>query len=387
MAKKTTTQKTTTTKPAPQAEPLKAAEKQPSKLGFTLLGVGLVGLVGASALVGLGVWELPVKDTDIKILGQDAYQNQPRTPLVSRSEPVGTPETETTITLLEDGQPQTTVAANPDGTVAVTTETAGIAQLNQKAADLKTIVEAQQQMLRMLSQQQEELAGRTQAQVQKLTELMLQMREEFKPVSMERVEMHLARLYLMQGVNRLYIQWQNGILLPETVLAWAKQADVDGFTEASSLGAALTTILKEDGLLNTQGLIASAMALQAQQQAAVSEEAANQGFWDYLKAKLKALITIEKADNKTLPKELISILQTGDVTTFWQQLQANKDVADPVLVQKMRKLVESHTSQKFAFDNLYQALAVEPMIMNKPTKPVAKVIAKPAAKPTAEAAK
>ena len=45
-----------------------------------LVAAGLLLVIGGSVLVGLGVVKLPTQSTDIEILGQDAYEKQPRTP-------------------------------------------------------------------------------------------------------------------------------------------------------------------------------------------------------------------------------------------------------------------------------------------------------------------
>lgn len=333
--------KNTKTKPLIPEKAPKQAQKKPFLT--KLIAVTMVGLMGMAVLVGLGVVRNPMTGVEIKILGEQAYEQQPRTPLVARSSR-DEKLTETAITLLEapEALPQETPTEQP----------------NEGLATLQTTLEAQQQMLRMMQQKHEEQFAQQQAQFQKLAVAFVALQEKAKPADLTSLENHIARLYLLQGIDRLYAQWQNGVLLPETVEGWAQQAAAAGFVEAEKLAIAFSSMLKDDGLLNQQEVMRAGLVFQKSYTQKPVNTLENQGFWAYLKAKLSALITVQKV-GETLPAEALNSLKAGDVTAFWQALLA-LDGGNAPQISKMRQLVENHTSQKFAFDSLYQALADKP---------------------------
>ncbi|GEM_PF-7054668 len=346
------------TQAKPQAKP---TPKRKASAGAKVLAFLLLLFIGASVLVGLGIVKVPEKATDIKILGQDAYENQPRTPLVARSE---RPEnmTETSIELLDapDMPTPTKVEIKVNGS-----DDGNNAAVNAQIADLKQVIEAQQQMLRMVNQKQEQLMATHQVQMLKMGEAFNALRAEMKQADTASLEKHIARLYLLQGVDRLYRQWEDGILLPSTVEAWSQQASAGGFKEAQSLGLALSTLIKDNGLLNEQELYRRTVGLRsaylAAQEAAEEAKAESGGFWGYIKAKFRSLIQISRVDETAdLSDKLIAPLESGDIPTFWQVLskQEGQDTTD--LTTKLRQMVEAHTSQKYSFDTLYQALAIQP---------------------------
>ena len=367
----------------PKADPQpKAMAPQPSAkkkaASPKVLTLILVVFIAISALVGLGYIELPQKATDIKILGKEAYENQPRTPLVARSERPDS-MTETSILLLDAPDEATQAPVN------VETETA--TNLVAEVTELQNIIDAQQQMLRMMNQKQEQHMAAHQAQMLKLGEALNQLRTEFKQTDTAVIEKHLARLYLLQGADRLYQQWQDGILLPDTVEAWAAQAGAGGFKEAQSLGIALASMMEADGLLNEQELYRRVVGLRsaylAAQKAAEQAQAEEQGFWAYLKSKLRALIQIDRVEQTAdLSDELIAPLKSGDIPTFWQVLSQVEKQDTTDLTRKVRQLVEAHTSQKYSFDTLYQALANQPR-----AKVAAVVVVTPEGKEAPEASK
>lgn len=322
---------------------------------FTLL---IVIFIGISALVGLGYVELPKQATDIEILGQDAYEKQPRTPLVARSE---RPEnmTETSIQLLDAPEEPTQVEVQVKSTSEESTNL--VTEINE----LKQVVEGQQQMLRMVNQKQEQLIATHQAQMLKMGEAFNKLRSQIKQTDTTSLEKHIARLYLLQGVDRLYQQWQDGILLPDTIDGWAQQAAAGGFREAQSLGIALASMIEADGLLNEQELYRRVIGLRdaylASEEAAEEAKIEEGGFWAYIKAKLRALIQIDRIDaTADLSEELIAPLKSGDIPTFWQVVSKVEAEDTTTLTTKVRQLVEAHTSQKYSFGTLYQALAIQP---------------------------
>ena len=400
------------------------------------MGGGLVGLILFAFLVGTEIIPLYKQQADdLALQGQAASESQPQTAIKVLERQHGKADTKASngksteksvvsrngdahqaqIKIHEDvfklqGEPQMV----PHQEQAINAEDASLNSLRQQVKNLHKISHEQQQMIRMLTQKQNQQKEELTEKLDNLSAQLSKTVKVDKPL-LQKIDKSFTLLRLRQDALFFYNQWQEGELTQDTLRQWEKFVANKGLNKAAQFTSALRESLEKYGLLNRQAVQQTAKEMHTrilaaqktstkpktqnskfqqqvgqqqvgQQQMAqqqMEQEPINKGWWQKLKDRLSGLVRIKRLENeanspqadvngqkhgqknwknkKMVLRENVSrALAQGDMKSFWRFVQKNQenDKIQDEVVEQLRMLVNVHMVQKDIFQQLYRPLAV-----------------------------
>lgn len=339
------------------------------------VGGGLVGLIILSFLVGAEIlpMQMPAtgaqKPADIKVL--DGSENK----TVDPSRPH-----QSVVARNEDGQSDAVIKLHNNKS----DENTAADNLRESIKKLHQITQAQQQMIRMLSQRQSQTTKELKEQVQNVSLQVANALEADQP-TLFKINQSLTLLQLRQDALYFQNQWEQGFLTAQNLYQWQVYTKNHGFDQAAQVAGDLAESIETFGSLNRRALRQTALLAQntpsaekpqtsqdgnEQEQTAQDEQttqAQAPSLWQKLKSRLAGLVSVRRVsqeESKTTSREyrqlrdkLAEALAQGHMANFWQ-LVHSEDLSqsqDP-FVERLRVLVDAHMTQTNAFQQLYQAL-------------------------------
>ncbi len=348
----------------------------------TFIGGGLVGLVILSVLVGFGTIPLLDKngDINIKVLGNQSYLEQPRKPVISRTE---VEESNTHIDFVDT--PEQEGELNPfekiDKAIAARPKTE-ISTLQSSVERLASVIEAQQQMIRMLSQKQEKIQKEYSEQIHNIS-LQLTYLSEHKqatqaPVSTNTtdIQQQFLIMQLRQDLMHYKEQWVDGSITVDSLRNWADIAGTAGFTEAKVAATDTIAFIEDNNIVNYKNLIEQVyqISTKGEQTNNILLGSVSEGnLWERTKQRLGNLFEVRRIDSNQAIQtssnpydRLSSLVINNDINLFWQELMLlDEELKKQDNIMELRKIVGVYMAQKAFFDTAYNALTPPTFVIEK----------------------